>query len=247
MTTQNLPTTNILVQTESRMTPRTDLPQVHRMVIIMMANTLSRIAEKLAGVLNIMKEKKNTTTRRRKGTSECTLLLNSMATTGSLLIQEASPGSFIRKEVAVRILEGTTVISMKSQNTTTLKAIRPTLLVQRVSHTMRSLDAKHRADERDLASPDDESYEPADYHDEHHPEQEEGYHRNTPSRAEKASQQLPSTSRAGFRSSRPNKMLSPQSEYSVGDSTSVSEYSQTSAMRGAQELLRKNRQKRLEM
>jgi hypothetical protein len=45
----------------------------------------------------------------------------------------------------------------------------------------------------------------------------------------------------------PPKAFSPRSDYSYNDSASISEYSQTSAMRGAQELLKKNRQKRLEM
>jgi hypothetical protein len=111
-----------------------------------------------------------------------------------------------------------------------------------------SPDAKHQADERDFASPDDESYEPVEHHHKRHLV-EEDYHRTSPPRAEKAPEpeHRPSQSLSAFRSSRPNSILSPQSEYSMADSTSVSEYSQTSAMRGAQELLRKNRQKRLEM
>jgi hypothetical protein len=46
--------------------------------------------------------------------------------------------------------------------------------------------------------------------------------------------------------SQPNP-FSPRSDYSYTDDASMGEYSQTSAMRGAQELLKKNRQKRLEM
>jgi hypothetical protein len=83
-----------------------------------------------------MKEKKNIMTRRRKGTFGFTLHWNSMVTTGSLLIQEATPGSFIRKKVAVKLLEGTAVIVMKMQDMMTLKVTRPTLLVQRASHSM---------------------------------------------------------------------------------------------------------------
>jgi hypothetical protein len=109
-----------------------------------------------------------------------------------------------------------------------------------------SLGVKRHADERDFAGPDDESYESADYHHERTVMQQD-YRRTAPPPEEKAPQQQPSPSRSGFRSSRPHKMISPRSEFSVGDNTSVSEYSQTSAMRGAQELLRKNRQKRLEL
>jgi hypothetical protein len=45
----------------------------------------------------------------------------------------------------------------------------------------------------------------------------------------------------------PPNAFSPRSDFSYNDNASISEYSQTLAIRGAQELLKKNCQKRLEM
>ena len=123
--------------------------------------------------------------------------------------------------------------------------------------TYESRDGKQHTNDTFLSTPDDETNEsdeyrrrdpPLDDYEGAEPPRGKGNYSsmNSPA-AEKAPKQKSSPARSGFRSSRPNNMMSPRSEYSVGESASISDYSQTSAMRGAQELLKKNRLKRLEM
>lgn len=122
--------------------------------------------------------------------------------------------------------------------------------------TYDSREGKHHPGDSVLYSPDDETYESAQYErrdrhldDYEHADSptEEAYSDMDSPSVDKAPKQLSSPPRSGFRTSRLDNMMSPRSEFSAGESVSMSEYSQTSAMRGAQELLKKNRKKRLEM
>ena len=109
-----------------------------------------------------------------------------------------------------------------------------------------SPEAKQRTGDNGFPPPTDDSYASPDSNKRTSPPPEENYGRPAAQPTEKAPLEKYAPARSGFRT-RPNSLLSPRSDYSIGESTSISEYSQTSAMRGAQELLKKNRQKRLEM
>jgi hypothetical protein len=91
---------------------------------------------------------------------------------------------------------------------------------------------KHHNGDPTLSTTEVESFESADYNE------------RSPVSAEEETENFVPTEAP---SSNVRKAFSPRCESSYADSASISEYSQTSAMRGAQELLKKNRQKRLEM
>lgn len=91
---------------------------------------------------------------------------------------------------------------------------------------------KHHNGDPTLSTTEVESFESADYNE------------RSPAPADEETENFVPTEAP---SSNVRNVFSPRSETSYNDSASISEYSQTSAMRGAQELLKKNRQKRLEM